>query len=379
MEYGYGDESSLKVRGTIIEVHIADCHIGAFEPLKQYQFLKEQFLDQIVQLPKIDIVSVDGDLFDHKVMSNSDAAMIATRFVAELVEVVRQKNATLVLLSGTTSHDFDQLKLFYHYMNRQDVDVRVCTTLRFEEIHGARILMVPELNGLDEDIYQKYFHQSGWYDEAFVHGTFEGSVYGNMVSGSSRLLTARDFNMCKGFAVSGHVHTGGVFQGFYYYCGSPYRWRFGEEQEKGYLVIVHDLDTQMHYTSFQPIHSFRYDTIEYNDIVEDPKKVIDWIIAKRANDGIDYIKVRFNQNIPGYNKTIINNYFRNNPFTTIEFTAKDQAEQQKQELVELNQEYSYLTDPTLSDYDKFCRYVNDKEGEQIISVDALLQLLSDKV
>ena len=84
MEYGYGDESSLKIRGTIIEVHIADCHIGAFEPLKQYQFLKEQFLDQIVQLPKIDIVSVDGDLFDHKVMSNSDAAMVATRFVAEL-------------------------------------------------------------------------------------------------------------------------------------------------------------------------------------------------------------------------------------------------------------------------------------------------------
>ena len=138
-------------RGTLIEVHLADLHFGAFDPKKQYQILVEQVLSDIAQLPKLDIISIDGDLFDHKVMSNSDAALYASKFVADLVHIAKQKNATLILLAGTYSHDFDQLKLFYHYMdnsNNYGVDVRVITNIQFEYIKGAKILMVPELMNL---------------------------------------------------------------------------------------------------------------------------------------------------------------------------------------------------------------------------------------
>lgn len=371
-------------RGTLIEVHLADLHFGAFDPKKQYQILVEQVLSDIAQLPKLDIISIDGDLFDHKVMSNSDSALYASKFVADLVHLTKQKNATLILLAGTYSHDFDQLKLFYHYMdnsNNYGVDVRVITNIQFEYIKGARILMVPELNSVDESVYQKFFNQSGWYDAAFVHGTFEGSVYGNLTSGSSRLLTAEDFKYCTGVAISGHVHKAGCFQGFYYYCGCPYRWKFGEEEEKGYIILAHDLDTQVHYVDFRPIKSFRYDTIFLDQLVsEDPKAICDYINQRRINDGIDFIKVKFRVPIPGYNKTIINNYYRNNPTTFVEFMDVAEVEKQKQEQAIMNNgQYSYLMDPSISDFERFVMYVNEKEGCEFITVQKLTELLGDRI
>ena len=370
-------------RGTLIEVHLADLHFGAFDPSKQFNILMEQVYNKISLLPKIDIISIDGDIFDHKVMSNSDTVLYATKFVDALVHLAKAKNATLIILAGTYSHDFDQLKLFYHYMDNSSnygVDVRIITNIQFEYIKGAKILMIPELNGLDEKIYQKFFNHSGWYDEAFVHGTFEGSVYGNLTSGSSRLLTAADFKYCTGFAISGHVHKSGCFQGFYYYCGSPYRWKFGEEEEKGFLIVAHDLDTQIHYVDFQPIESFRYDTIYLDELVsEDPKKICDYINQRRINDGIDYIKVKFRVPVPGYNKTVINNYYRNNPTTFVEFMAADEIEKQKQENIIKNSQYDYLIDSSISDFERFVRYVNDKEGCEFITVQKLTELLGENI
>ena len=377
-QYSYG-ENYTESRGQLVEIHLADLHFGAFNPKTQYELLMEQFFSKISLLPKIDIISIDGDLFDHKVMANSDTVMYASKFVDQLVNLCRAKNATLVILSGTYSHDFDQLKLFYHYMDNSSnlgVDVRIITTIKFEVIKGARILMIPELNDLDESIYQEFLFHSGWYDEAFVHGTFEGAVYGNITTGNSRLFTAHDFLYCTGVVISGHVHKSGCFQGFYYYCGSPYRWKFGEEEEKGFLILLHDLDTRLHYVSFNPIDSFRYITIYLDELVsEDPKKICDYINQRRIQDHIDFIKVRFRVPISGYNKTVINNYYRNNPTTFVEFLDKEEAEKKRLEDTVLNTEFSYLTDSSISDFERFVKYVNDKEGHQFITVERLTELL----
>ncbi len=383
MEYGYGDDSKEIKRGTLIEVHLADLHFGAFNPADQYRILMEQFYNKIYTMPRIDIISIDGDIFDHKVMCNSDAALYATKFIDSLVYLAKAKKATLIILGGTYSHDFDQLKLFYHYMDNDpilDVDVRVITNIQFEYIKGAKILMVPELNSVDESVYQHFFFNSGWYDSAFVHGTFEGSVYGNMVSGNSRLLTANDFIYCKGPAISGHVHKSGCFQGFYYYCGCPYRWKFGEEEEKGFLIVVHDLDTQLHYVDFQPITSYRYDTIYLDELVSnDPKKICDYINQRKQQEGIDYIKVKFRVPVENYNKTIINNFYRNNSTTFVEFCQSEEIENQKKVQAFENSEYNYLVDNSISDFDKFVRYVNEKEGYEFISVEKLTALLGETI
>ena len=99
-------------RGTIISANIADIHFGAFDPKTQYEILEEPFIAPCEQLP-LDLVTIDGDLFDHKSMSNSDTTMYATKFIDLLIrKIIKTKKFTLIGLAGTYNHDNNQLKLF---------------------------------------------------------------------------------------------------------------------------------------------------------------------------------------------------------------------------------------------------------------------------
>lgn len=366
-------------RGYLIEVLIADLHFAAFDPYTQYDILEHQFLNEIEQLPRIDIISILGDTFDHKLMANSDGIMMAIKFVDRLVNITRDKNATLLILAGTLSHDSNQLKLFYHYVADPTVDVRIVTTIQFEMVKGAKILCIPELYGIEEEVYRQYLFGSGYYDSAYMHGTFEGSVYGNNV-GNGRLFDIHDFSFCKGPIVSGHVHKAGCFDGYFYYCGCPYRWKFGEEEDKGFLIMLHDLNTGAHYTHFNKIESFRYDTITLDQLVNnDVKSTIDYINNLKYTRGIDFIKVKFKTPITGTNKTIINNYYRNNQQTFVEFMDAGELEAEKVREQVRNSEYDFLLDDKLSTMEKFVKYVNHKQQSQFITVDQLRELLEENV
>lgn len=369
------------MRGNLISIHIADLHIGKIDPLKQYLILKEQFINQLYQLPRIDLIAINGDIFDHKFMANADPIRYALQFMDDIVQLAWCKEkATIVMTAGTKAHEADQLKLFYHYLEDPSVDIRIVETIKFEDIHGARVLCIPELYNIDESIYQHFFHESGWYDLALIHGTYEGSVYGNNV-GQGRLLTKEDFSLCKGLCTSGHIHQPQCFHGYFYYCGSPITMSFAETGTHGFLISNQDLDTGIHYVSMEPIESFRYETIYLDQLVsEDPKVVIDYINQRKQDEGIDFIKVRFRCYVSGANRTIINNYYRNISSTVIEFNdAIDiKNEAQLQESMNNNDKYSYLNDPKMSEYEKFIRFVNDSEGYQFITVDKLTELLNTK-
>jgi len=365
----------------LISVHIADLHFGKINPYDEYKILQEQFLYPISQLPRIDLIAINGDIFDHKLMANSDSIRYAVQFVDNVVQISKEKNATVIITAGTLSHESSQTKLFYHYMEDKSIDVRIVETIRFEIVKGFRVLCIPELYGVDEDVYQHFFIHSGWYDLALIHGTFEGSVYGNNV-GQGRLLKKEDFILCKGFCTSGHVHTPGCFAGFYHYCGTPIKMSFSDEDgDRGFLISNQDKDTGVFYVQFYPIHSFIYRTVYYEDIVQDPKTVIDYINNLKQIEGIDYIRVRFKQDVSGANRTIINNYFRNNNSTTIEFndSIEMKNEAQMKESISNNENYSYLTDDKLSDYERFVMFINQNEGEGFITVDQLTNLLSKEI
>ena len=253
------------------------------------------------------------------------------------------------------------------------------TNIQFIEAKGARILCIPELYGVDESVYQKFLFRSGYYDEAFVHGTIKGAVYGDNV-GNGRLFNIHDFKYCDGPIISGHVHTPGCFNGYYYYCGCPYRWRFGEEEAKGYLVLLHDLNTQYHYMWFNEINSFRYDTIYVDELQSsDPKVIIDWINNVKVTQGIDFIKVKFRVPVSGADKTIITNHYRNSANTFVEFMDIKEEVQAKKEQEMQQTEFGFLADEKLSDLDKFVMYVNQMEKSQFITVDQLKSILEEEV
>ena len=143
---------SLNPNGMFIEAHIADIHFGALDPKYQLNILKEQYLSKLETMPILDIVSVNGDIFHHKFMANSDAVSVACYFITDLIRICEQKNATLLIIAGTYSHDADQIKLFYPLAERSpNVDIRIIENVRFEYVKGKKILCIPEVYGKGKD------------------------------------------------------------------------------------------------------------------------------------------------------------------------------------------------------------------------------------
>ena len=378
--YGLNNLQVGQTRGHLIGACIADLHFSAYNPKEQYDTLTEQFTKVIMNYPKLDYILIAGDIYDHKLMGNSDGLLYASMFVNDLVYIAKMKGSTIIMIHGTFSHDADQLKNFYHYLNDKELDMRIITSIQMITVKGARMLCIPELYGIDESIYNEYLHYSGYYDFAFLHGTFEGAVYGNNV-GNGRLFTFHDFDMCRGFMVGGHVHTPGCHKGYFYYTGSPYRWKFGEEEEKGFLTTILDLDTYRHYVQFNPIKCRTYITIDMETLISnDPKDIINYINNLQINQGIDFLKVKFRTPIKGADKVIIDNYYRNNGKTFVEFLdVMEERRIKDRENGVISEEYDFILDSQLSDFEKFVRYVNLKEGGEFITVDKLRQLLEDKI
>lgn len=376
---GLVDLSRQPKRGLLYEIHIADLHFASIDPKVEYDILTDQFTNKISPLPRIDIISVNGDIFDHKLMSNSDSVFYAMKFIDDLVQIARSHNATLVLIDGTPSHDAGQLKLFYHYLEDDTVDVRIVTSIQFQWIKGAKILCVPEMHGYPEADYRKYLYYD-WCDQVFGHMTIDGSVYGNNV-GTGRLFSIEDFLRCRGPILSGHVHVPGIFYHDFYYSGSPIRYKFGEEQAKGFLVCIMDLDTRQYYVDFEEITSFKYTTIDLVDIMEDPKAIIDYITKIQNDQKIDHIKIKFKYVVDGANRTVITNYYRNRGDVKLEFYDNQQEvlEKLEQEQKERDDTYAFLSDHSMTDEEKFCRYVNIQEGYDFITVDKLREILTEEI
>lgn len=365
----------------LISAHIADIHFGAFDPKTQFDILVEQFIFCIKDLP-LDLVTIDGDLFDHKTMSNSDMVLYATKFIDLLIrEIILPKHATLIILSGTYNHDNNQLKMFYHYMEDPSIDVRVVETLKFEYVKGTRILCIPELTGIEESTYQRFLFCSGIYDMAIMHGTIKGAVPKDEV-GNGRLFTIDDFRYCKGPIISGHVHNGKCYNTYFYYCGSPYPWTFADNNDKGFLISLQNIDTGNHFIYKQPITSFRYDTINLDFMIEsDPKSIIDYINKVKTERNIDYIRIVFTKEMSHDTRAILDSYYRNknNIKMKYEFT-KDQKiiEKQMAELEELKQ-YEYLFDKSLSEYDKLAKYINDDIGSIFILAEDIKKIVEEEL
>lgn len=372
-------------RGSLICVHIADIHFGVMDPLYQYNILKDQFINKIKDI-HFDILCIDGDLFDHKFMSNSDPVLYASLFISDLVSLCKNKNATLVLIEGTRSHDAGQYKLFYHYLDDSSIDIRIVETMRFEYIKGAKILCIPEEYNKGSDYYNKFLFESGQYDLVFMHGHIKGAIYQDTYDGldseKAPTFVIDDFRNCRGCIVSGHVHIPGCFNGYFYYCGSPYRWQFGEEQDKGFLVTLHNLNDSSHYVHFEIINSHKYTTINIDDLLSlPPEDAIKYINNIKDTQGIDFIRLEITIDPKEEHSAtidLIKKYFKLNNTVSIKNSNKSKQDQIS-EFLEKNKEYDFILDKSLSSEDILVKYINYNKGYVYITKDELINILTEEI
>ena len=368
---------------TLISAHISDLHFGAMDPKRQYDFLKDQFIDKLINLPRLDLICINGDLFDRKFMTNSDVVMYASMFIADIINICRMKQATFILLQGTMSHDANQVKIYLHYMYQSDIDVRIVTNIRFEMVKGIRILCIPELYGIDEEYYQDILFNSDFYDMCIMHGTIKGAVYGDNV-GQGRLFTMQDFLNCKGPIISGHIHKADTFYNHFYYCGSPYRWRFDDDCFKGFILMSYNSYSRQYYIDYEEIISDNYKTITMDQLINnDPIDTINYIKQLKTSEGIDYIKIKFSNPILASNKIAINNSFRTDSTVSLEFFSQEKeiARQAEEKIKEEGTKFAFLLDQNLTDEQKFVMWVNYlKQDEKYLTVEELEDILkSDNI
>lgn len=371
-------------RGISMQAHISDLHFGKIDPKVEFNILKEQFIDRIKDLP-LDCISIDGDFFDRLFMSNTDTTLYANLFFKELYNVCKNNakrgiHTVLILILGTKNHDADQLRLFYPYLEDKEVDLRIVETIQFQYINGCRVLCIPELYNVTDDEYSKVLYESGAYDMVFMHGSIEGAIYDNKM-GESKIFSPSDFSCCMGPVVAGHVHTGPAVHGFCYYNGSPIRWNFGEEETKGFQLVLYDMDTRYYYIHKEPVHSFRYDTISIDDIImTDPQKVISYINDLREKEGIDYIRLKCVSNYDTQDAlNIIKEYYRADKTVKFKFDKEMSPDEKSfdQQTTEMYDKYSYLFDKSMSTYEIFARFINDNQSDIIVTADDIIDALKE--
>lgn len=372
-------------RGTSLQVHISDLHFGIIDPKVEFTILKEQFIDKIKDIP-LDCISIDGDFFDRLFNTNTDATLYANLFFRELYNICKRNkieksiHTVLLLLLGTKNHDSDQLRLFYPYLDDKDVDVRIVEKIQFEWINGCKVLCIPELYGVPDKEYFDMMYNSGYYDMIFMHGTVKGSVYDDNQS-RAKIFDDSDFGFCNGPVIAGHVHPGGSYLGYCYYNGSPIRWNFGEEQPKGFQLVLYDMDTRYYYIHKEIITSFRYDTLSIDDIImSDPHQVIDYINNLRTKEGIDYIRLKcFSNQNNQQNLNILKDYYKTD--RTVKFLLQRENNINSKTYTKDNQDlydkYSYFFDKGMSHYQILAKFINDSEGTVVVTAEQIIEALKE--
>ena len=382
-------QNDVTHRGTRIEINIADIHFGVagVDPIMHYTILHEQFINKISQM-YFDMLIINGDLFDRRFPTTSDVVKYALIFVNECVCLCRERGATLIIIEGTKSHDDGQLSLLYQYTKDPTVDVRIVEQTQFLMVKGSKKLCIPEEYGKGKDYYDYFLKKCGPYDSVNLHGTIVGSVYGanqsNLDSRKAPVFGLDDFNMCLGPIIAGHVHVGGCYEKYMYYCSSPIRFRFGEEEPKGFIILLYNLDTHEHYVHFEEITSFRYDTITIDALVNtnfnDPDYLKRYIDNLHTN-GIDHIRIVF-ANVPEEIQLLVKQAYKTSGYVAFKEEDKKRDIVSTEATEELEKKYEkldFLLDPSLSEYDKLVRYINYNKGSDYITVDKLKSILGGSI
>lgn len=361
-----------------VEAHISDIHMGAMEAKLQYEILEEQFISKLLQLETLDIISINGDLFHHRYMANSDAVMYAIRFVNRLVELFcRRLGTTLIIIDGTLDHDDNQNKMFYHFMEDKTIDVRVIENVQIEYIKGKKVLCIPELYGKGKEYYEEFLYTQS-YDSVYMHGTLQGTIFGkieeNLDSNREPVFSINNFINCKGPIISGHNHVPGCHNGHFYYCGSPYRWRFGEEEEKGYIILLHNTASRQYYIHYEWIKSFRYDTVNLDHMLsDDPKNIIQYVENLQAN-GIDNIRLEFTIDDKD-TLDLLKDYYRNTRTVKLHIDSANRIPKEVAEKSERCKEYDFIFDKTLNEYEIVANYINKNKGHLYITAEEVKTLV----
>lgn len=358
---------------------IGDIHFGYYPA----ELLYKEFKLVINNITKdIDVVFIAGDYFDTKLSLSSKHSIYAIKTFCDILDKCEQTNTKLRMIRGTASHDPEnQLVNLSSIAKSSKVDFKLYLTVGEEELFpDFNVLYVPEEYMENKDEYYKEFFNKK-YQCIIGHGMFEETNY--VTNKALNMKKYPVFNsafiekICDGPIIFGHIHKSQKIRNRIMYTGSFTRSRYGEEEDKGFIISTYE--TENNSTDFKFIvndKATKFDTVSILDTSE--------IFSLLLNEQIQFIKemistykkdkLRIKINIPkNYDNTkvfidSVTTVFGNmeNVDIVIMDNTKEETKQKTKEIVDkLMLKYNFIFDKSISYEEKIQQFIYNKKGEKI--------------
>lgn len=369
---------------------ISDIHVGAMPVEKLYHEIQEVFISQLKKYKHIDFIIIDGDFFDHKLFLNDKESAYAYTIISDIINACSE-DTKIRLVYGTESHECNQYSIISKLSEIRDTDIKVIHHVMEENLFpDMKVLYLPEEHIIDKDEYYKeFFNEDGKYDYVFGHGIIreamkEAATQLENKTGKRKKVpvfsTAELRRICRGQVFFGHYHINCDLNDVYY-VGSFSRWKFGEEEAKGFYKLTCNINKGEYEATFiENTEAEIYRTIRYGyenkvfDSIDNLDKSLSVTDKMIDNKILDH--VRFEFNIPKDNENpeffinYINERYKFNEAVKVEIThgyIEEKRKKQKEEIEEENNNYSFIFDKSMSLEDKTSYFINIEYNRDIPS------------
>lgn len=235
---------------------IADIHWGAIDPkeqLKSLEFIFDFFENCVLRGISIDMIVIAGDYFDSKLPLNSRDAIYAVQWFHRLYDLALSYNVQKIrMIQGTMEHDNDQLDVFQPLTNNYFDFFKIFSHTTSEEtLPSLKCIYCPDETLQTSEYEFTYVNEMlSTHDIGFFHGSFD-VVYGELLDAKPELMNKKNViyrydlwnKLIHGPLISGHWHDGKQYDHLFY-CGSPFRYKFNEDEPKGFMFTQYNTDTK---------------------------------------------------------------------------------------------------------------------------------------
>lgn len=375
---------------------IADLHIGAIKDGNYIYNVTTDIFEKELVVKHCDMVVFLGDYFDKLFRANDENVALAINIMTNLVNICKQRKIKIRMITGTESHDMHQYTLFNYHLSSKDIDMRVINTVTEETIAGCKILYVPEEYMNDKhEFYKDTIYSGKKYDYIFGHGVIaEGMPMVNR-SSSEKASSEKKVPIFRSGALSsiskvtlfGHYHCYTDMGDNCYYVGSLFRWCFGEDITKGYMIIDND---KVEFIENEAAYEYKTYSYDADDKIFEGIENIDAELKRIHSENGDIIsgkrfgKIRMVLNAPSG----LEDSFKEN-IKTILFNEKAVSSLFKEKIITqstdadeedaIEQEFQYLFDKSMPIENKIHTYINKKSPDINLDIKELFELINSEL
>lgn len=359
-------------------IFLADIHIGDM-PRDQLKHEFEEVVYPFISRHDLDFVIFAGDYFGHKLYLNDENTVLASMILQE-IDARLKPEAKIRMVYGTESHEENQYGPFKGMLDR---DFKVIRTFDEEELFpDLMVVYIPEeLLEDPEDYYDTQWKITQRPDLIVGHGTIReamqkaASAIEDKQNVRRRVPVFRTGDLRRqtdGLVVFGHYHVHTVLDPMMMYVGSFSRWKFGEEDAKGFLYAEYDVsDHTWTYEFMENTYAPVYKTVGFgyqNTIfqsLDELKKKMDHFENLTKTAGMDHLKMEFNvpetcEN-PEYVMEYLRERFKRNSNIKINITngyIEKKREEDQSALAEDYEKYAPIFDPNTKMEDRVTYFID---------------------